>query len=221
VCSVFNWPIYRPVHGCCNRWTVLLKEYLTGALHVTSVSYVSFKCNCMTTDYWYSLDSKVSVVAALLASNPGNRFSVLNWERDLFLLQNLQTGLRSHPASYVMSIVGCLPGANRPRPEIYYPPSSSTEVKIEWSYLSTPPRVFVACTVLLHRLWLLSNLSLQLKDMISDCITDSGRTRLHYQLVKYMLLLHNYHRHAVPLRFKAFLDLEDPCDLRTKNMYTT
>ena len=87
---------------------------------------------------------------------------------------------------------------------LYYRPSSSSEVKNKWSYLSTPPRAFMACIVLLYRLWLLSNYSLQLNDLITDYITDSDRTRLRYQLMKYVLLLYNYHRHTVPLRFRAF-----------------
>jgi len=64
----------------------------------------------MKTVYWYSLDSKVSLVAGLLTSKPGKHFSVLNWERDMSLLKNLQTGCMSHPASYAVSIVGSFPG---------------------------------------------------------------------------------------------------------------
>jgi hypothetical protein len=63
--------------------------------------------------------------------------------RDFFGLQRIQTSLRAHvPLPPIQQILG----AYQPEHEAHSIPHSSTEVKNEWSYYSTSPYNFMACT---------------------------------------------------------------------------
>jgi hypothetical protein len=61
--------------------------------------------------------------------------------RDRFsLLDSVQTGSGSHPASYPISTGGSFNGP-RPRCAVYHPPSCIAEVMSTWSYTYTPSYV--------------------------------------------------------------------------------
>jgi hypothetical protein len=63
--------------------------------------------------------------------------------QDLSLLHVVQTGSGTHPASNPMGTGGSFPGVKRPGREVDHSPPSSAEVKNTWSYISTPPYVFM------------------------------------------------------------------------------
>jgi hypothetical protein len=62
----------------------------------------------------------------------------------LELVIGIQTGSGSHPASYPVGTRYSFPGVKRPGPEADHSPPSSSEVKNEWNYSSTPQCALVA-----------------------------------------------------------------------------
>jgi hypothetical protein len=71
---------------------------------------------------------------------------ILAGARDFSLLQDIRTGSKAHKAPYSLSYRASFLEAVQPEPEINHSPTSSAKVTNEWSYTSTPPYVFVACT---------------------------------------------------------------------------
>jgi hypothetical protein len=62
-------------------------------------------------------------------------------------LRNVQTGSWSPPSSLSSEHRGPLQGLSQSEREVYYLPTSSAEVKNEWSYMSTSPYAFLAWTL--------------------------------------------------------------------------
>ena len=73
-----------------------------------------------------------------IASSPGDRCSILRWIKFDFLLgQGLFPFFKTHHT--VSGYRGSFPRVKLPVHEVDHPPSSSAEVKDEWSYTSSPP----------------------------------------------------------------------------------
>ena len=90
---------------------------------------------CVGLPYIKSWDSTVRVVAGLRAR--WYKVQLLAVERDVSLLQTVQPGSKTHRASY-SGVQGSFSGINQPGCESDHSPPSSTKVKSEWSYTSSP-----------------------------------------------------------------------------------
>jgi hypothetical protein len=118
---------------------------LTFNLHVI-LSSVCTQLHLGSPTPW-SLRGVASIVTKLWAGkarNVGVQF--LARARDFSVLHSVQTGSRVRPASYSVDIVGPFREVKRPGREFDHSTPSSAEIKKEWSYTSTPPYVFMACT---------------------------------------------------------------------------
>jgi hypothetical protein len=87
----------------------------------------------------------VSTVTRIQAGRCEVRFS--NGTKYIYHLQNLPTESKAHPISYRVRTVCSFPRRNRSGVEIDHSPSSSAEIKNEWSYASTSP----VCLHSVHR----------------------------------------------------------------------
>jgi hypothetical protein len=82
---------------------------------------------------------------------PKNRDKLPSWEKDQFLLQNLQSGAGAHPVSYTMGNWGggggelaYFPGHKKLRRKADHTLRSNAEVTNEWSCNSTTTYAFMA-----------------------------------------------------------------------------
>jgi hypothetical protein len=92
---------------------------------------------CGKKKHRYVDDSIISVVVRLQARQCW--FQIPSEARDLPLLQNVQTGLGSYPASYSIDTITLSPGTEQPSHVADHSPPSSVNIKNEWRYTSTPP----------------------------------------------------------------------------------
>jgi hypothetical protein len=64
--------------------------------------------------------------------------------QEFSLLHVVQTGSRTHPASYPMGTGDSFPEVKQPGREADHSPPTNADVKRMWVYTSTPPQVFMA-----------------------------------------------------------------------------
>jgi len=68
------------------------------------------------------------------------------YSKRIFSSQKRTDRLRGPPSLLFGAYRGSFPGVKRPRPEVNYSPPSSSEVKNEWIYTSSPLYAFMAWT---------------------------------------------------------------------------
>ena len=91
------------------------------------------------------------------------------WARDLYVVQNVQTGSVAHPASYLWATRGFIFGGSAARVWTDHSISSIFEVN-EWSYTSTPSYAFMFCTETTLPLHLLKSLLLLLWHAVAQLV---------------------------------------------------
>jgi hypothetical protein len=91
-----------------------------------------------------SWDSAVGIATCYGLDNRGVKVGVPVEGQEFSLLHIVQTGFRTHPASYPMGTrVSFSPGVKRPEREGEHSPPTSAEIKKTWVYTSTAPYIFM------------------------------------------------------------------------------
>jgi hypothetical protein len=102
----------------------------------------SYKSICKMI-YIICRDSSVGILTTLRTGRPKIRGSISVRERDILFFTAYEQTFGDHPTTYPVGSAGSFPGLKRPKRRAVRSTPSSTEVKNEWSYTSTPPHAFM------------------------------------------------------------------------------